>query len=423
MKRYLIFFVCAVIANAQLINDLSTEWRSTGQSYGYKNQEGFRVNDFNKSFKSTVLNNNFSYRNNYIDLTGNVKWQADGSVPAAIRENLNTYRFYALTHPEAFYNFTLSGGVEKQEAADIGWVSDFETKYENNDQDTIYIPQTYQTIERPDYNLSWLGAGYNFQSGALTVVPQINYFMKQEKGNLTVLPISDIDSVSVSKIDREDYDWQLKVLSGWKFNDNHTLQVKGYYHDDLADNSYYNVYSAEGGLNSELSMNDFQVQTYFGSGLLHYQDNDRAFGRSNIVVSYKTHPNLNLKLKNSFSLYEDETNSEKISITTGWRFNQAGYDHNELSLYGSFNSKGVYKFARIGLGGRYWIKSWLNQADVNLKTSKISRLVSYTIRSQYYWNKLNSIYANAELDSYQENTFQLDQNDLRVTVGIQSGLY
>jgi len=75
------------------------------------------------------------------------------------------------------------------------------------------------------------------------------------------------------------------------------------------------------------------------------------------------------------------------------------------------------------LGGRYWIKSWLNQVDVNLKTSKISRLVSYTIRSQYYWNKLNSIYANAELDSYQENTFQLDQNDLRVTIGIQTGLY
>lgn len=423
MKRLILFLVCATIANAQFINDFSTEWRSLGQSYSYKNQNGTRVDDFDRSFKGTILNNNFSYRNSYLDVTGNFKWQADGMVPAAIRENLNTYRLYALTNPNSFYNFTISGGIEKQEASEIGWVSDFDTHYANNNQDTIYTPQSYQSVERPDYNLSWLGTGYNYKSGALTVVPQLNYFMKQEKGNLTILPISETDTLQTAKIDRADYDWQLKLFSAWQFNDNHALQVRGFYHDDLAEISYFDTYSTEAGLNSELSINEWQLQTYFGSGLIHYQDNDRSFGKSNLIISYKSHPNLNLKLKNNFSFYEDETISEKVSINTGWKFIPAGYDYNDVTLYGSFNSKGAYKFTRVGLGGRYWMGSWLNLADISLKTSRISKLMNYTVRSQYYWNKLNSVYLNAELDSYHKNIFQLDQNDLRLTIGIQSGLY
>lgn len=433
MKRYILLFVCFAVANAQLVNDFSTEWRSLGQSLSYKNKDDIRVTDFNKKFEGTVLSNNLSYRNQYFDITGNFKWQADGSVPVAIRENLNTYRIYAMTNPNSFYNFSLSGGFERRESADGGWVSDFEAATETeildpNDLpiDTIFnsaILQSYQTITRPDLNLGWFGAGYEYKSGDFTILPQFNYFIRNEKGTLTVMPASEIDSLKSEQIDSEDYDWQAKVSTAWQFSPDHALQVKGFYHDDLDVTDYYNIYSAESGVNSNFVINDFMVNTYLGTGLLSYHNNDNFYGKSSFVISYKAHQNINLKLKNNFDLYQDESFSEKVSLYTAWLFSQAGYDYNQISIYTSLSSKGEFGFFRLGIGGRYWLNSWLNEADVSLKNSEIIKLMTYTYKSQYFLNKLNSLYLSTEFNSYRKNAFLLDGDDLRVTVGIQSGLY
>jgi len=396
MNKIATYFLLTVsmIANAQFINDFSSELQTAGKIYKYLNLN-HRIRDYHKNYQEIVLADNFFYRNNYFDLSGNLKWQADGEIPVSIRENVNTYRIYVANKPSNMSNIILFSGFEQQERNKISWVSDYlkaDTTDSLGNLHTLYSLPAYHESDQTNFNKFWFGTGYTYKTDNISIIPQFKYV--EQNGN--------------------DSYWESQLKSDLIFTPDEAFWLKVQYRDDF--------YWGESGFNTYFEYNDYKINNYLSAGQLYCNTIYNLFANNKLDISYAISSDINLEIKSDFRYYEDKTYNNKISAYNSWILSQSGYSYDKISGYLSFNDKGAYKYYRFGCFGMYWFNSWQNLIDLNLKLSELAYIFCSEIKTDYYFNPLNHAYFNVEYINYLQSSFMLDNNSLKFTIGFQSGI-